>query len=181
MKRTLQRLWMRLVRTLGYPGLAGLALLVPALALAAWLPRLQRDSMDATAALAIKARAAARRLQASPRALSDGDVTREFVASFPLLEQNAADLDAILVAASHHHVALLKGEYQLKVDPSAPFMTYTATFPIRDNYATLKDFSADVLTALPHVSMDELRMTRDAAGSASLDAIVRFTFFYRSP
>ena len=60
-------------------------------------------------------------------------------------------------------------------------MVCTATFPIRNDYGTLKDFSADVLTALPHVSMDELRMTRDAAGSASLDAVVRFTLFYRSP
>jgi hypothetical protein len=28
--------------------------------------------------------------------------------------------------------------------------------------------------------MDELRLTRDSAGSTSIDAVVRFAFFYRS-
>jgi hypothetical protein len=181
MKQAFRRVWVRLLRTLGYPGLVGLGLLVPALALAAWLPHLQQDTGSVTASLANQARAAAQRLQASPRAPSDGEITREFVASFPLLEQNAADLETILTAARLHQVMLLKGEYQLKAEPNAPFMAYTATFPIHSDYATVKDFSADVLTALPHVSMDELRMTRDAAGSTSLDAVVRFTFFYRSP
>lgn len=181
MRRALKRIWMRLTRKLGYPGVLGIALLVPALALAAWLPRLKRDTNDMTVSLASKARAAARRLQDMPRTVSDVDITRDFVAGFPLLEQNSVDLEAIVTAADRHHVALLKGEYQLKTESNAPFVMYTATFPIRNDYATLKDFSADVLTALPHVSMDDLRMTRDAAGSTSLDAVVRFTLFYRSP
>ena len=74
---------------------------------------------------------------------------------------------------------LNKGEYQLKREPNAPFVTYTATFPMRNDYATFKDFAAEVLRALPHVSMDELRMARNDAGATALDSVVRFTFVYR--
>ena len=181
MKRDLKRLWLRLTRSVGYPGVAGIALLIPALALAAWLPRLQHDTQEMASSIDAKARAAARRLQAAPRALSEADIARDFVGGFPLLAQNSADLETLFTAASARHIVLLKGEYQLKTEPQAPFMMYTATYPVRGDYATLKDFSADVLTALPHVAMDELRLTRDGVANNALDATVRFTFFYRSP
>ncbi|MEP7294944.1 MAG: hypothetical protein ABI702_02065 [Burkholderiales bacterium] len=181
MKRELKRLWLRLIRSVGYPGMAGIALLIPALVLAAWLPRLKQDTQNLASSIDAKTRAAARRVQAAPRTLSEADITRDFVSGFPLLAQNSADLETLFTAASARHIMLLKGEYQLKTEPQAPFITYTATYPVRGDYATLRDFSADVLTALPNVAMDELRLTRDAVGSTALDATVRFTFFYRSP
>ena len=181
MKLGLKRLWLRLIRSVGYPGVVGIALLIPVLALAAWLPRLKQDTQEMASSIDAKTRAAGRRLQPAPRASSEADITRDFVSGFPLLAQNSADLETLFNAASVRQIVLLKGEYQLKMEPQAPFMMFTATFPVRGDYATLKDFSADILTALPHVAMDELRLTRDAVASTALDATVRFTFFYRSP
>ena len=43
---------------------------------------------------------------------------------------------------------LTKGEYQLKSEPNAAFVVYTATFPVHGDYDALKGFSADVLNAL---------------------------------
>jgi len=76
-------------------------------------------------------------------------------------------------------VELARGEYQLKSEAGTPLVTYTATFPVHTEYGALKQFTGDVLTALPHVSMDELRMARPDAGSGVLDSVVRFTFIYR--
>lgn len=180
MNRALHSVWTRTVRRVGYPGVLGILMLVPALAVAAWLPRLKHDANDATTLLAERSRAVSQRLKAMPPSVSEADMTKELVASFPAMSQSAADLETIFAVASQHRVELAKGEYQLKAEPNTPFLAYTATFPVRNDYGTVKDFSADVLTALPHASMDELRMTRDAAGSASLDAVIRFTLFYRS-
>jgi hypothetical protein len=181
MKRAFWRAWMRMRRALGYPGMAGIALLVPAAALAVWLPHFKQQTKDLTDTLHKRVGVAARQQLPGPRAPSDAEVMRDFVAGFPPLERNQADLEAIFAAAAQRKVMLPKGEYQLKVDPNSPFVSYTATFPIRSDYATLRDFSADVLTTLPHVSMDDFRMSRDAAGSTSLEAVLRFTLFYRSP
>jgi hypothetical protein len=180
MRRELRRLWIRLTRALGVSGTVAIALLIPAIGLAAWMPTFRRDAVDAAALLVVKTQLASPRAQTGTRSISDVELTREFVAGFPILEQNATDIESIFEAAKAHNVALLKGEYQLKLEPNASFVVYTATFPIRSDYGALKDFSADVLKALPHVAMDELRLTRDSAGSTSIDAVVRFTFFYRS-
>ena len=180
MKSWLWRLWVRLVRRAGYSGIAGGAILAAASALALSLPALERDTRNATASMAARSLAARQRVQSRPGPVSPTEAARVWVEGFPALSQNAADVAQVFAAAQLRHVQLPKGEYQLKAEPGAPFITYTATFPVHGDYDALKGFSADVLNTLPHVSMDELRLSRDSAGTTTLDAVVRFTFFYRS-
>ena len=157
-----------------------MALLVAALMIAAWIPRLERQGEQLRLTLATKIAAASRAGRPPPAPVPVGEQVREFIAALPPLTQNASDLEAVFQSAKRRNVALLKGEYQLKQDPQAPLVTYIATFPVHSQYSALKDFTADVLRELPNSSMDELRMTRSDAGSLTLDAVVRFTFVYRS-
>ena len=180
MRRFMWRLWLRLVRRIGYSGIIGSVVLAAGLALALALPALERDTRNATASMAASSLAARQRGQSRAVPVSPADAARVWVEGFPALSQNAADVAQVFAAAQLRHVQLPKGEYQLKAEPNAPFVTYTATFPVHGDYDALKGFSADVLNAMPHVSMDELRLSRDSAGTTTLDAVVRFTFFYRS-
>jgi len=178
--RTALWIWTRARRTLGAPGLAALALLVPAALLLSWLPQLRLESSQAESSLVAETLSARRKGPPSARPLSSADQTRQYIAEFPPMTQSASDLESVFKAAQQHHITLAKGEYQVKSDPNGAFVRYTATFPLHDDFGSVKDFSADVLTALPHAAMDELRMARDSAGGTALDAVVRFTFFYRS-
>jgi len=180
MSKTTWRLWLALVRRIGYAGIAGGLVLAAGLALAIALPTLERDTREATSAMAARALAARQQVRTAPASASPADAARAYVEGFPALSQNAADMAQVFAAAQLRHLQLPKGEYQLKAEPNAPFVMFTATYPVHADYDSLKGFSADVLSALPHVSMDELRMSRDTAGSTTLDAVVRFTFFYRS-
>ena len=180
MNRWLRRCWQRALRRVGVSGLIGLALLVPILLLALWIPRLASQADELRVALSARADAVARRAPPVRRA-PDGERVIEFVAGFPPLAQSASDLEQVFATARRRKVILLKGEYQLKPEPNTPLVSYTATFPVQIEYGALKDFAADVLTALPHASMDELRMSRADAGAGVLDSVVRFTFVYRSP
>jgi hypothetical protein len=180
MNRLMHRVWQRVARRIGYPGLLALGLLIPTAIIALWMPHLSRRADELRAALVSQADAAIRQAQPARRRLSSSDQVGEFVAGFPLLAQNSIDLEKVFATAKRRNVALLKGEYQLKHDPNGSLVFYTAAFPVRNEYGALKDFTADVLEALPHVSLDELRMARTDAGSSVLDAVVRFTFVYRS-
>ncbi|CAN5818044.1 hypothetical protein BH11PSE8_BH11PSE8_39960 [soil metagenome] len=180
MTRPPSRLWRRAQRRLGPFGLAALALLVPTLLLAAWLPRLNRESEQLRTAWATQAAHATRPAPAAPSRVPVGQQIGEFVAAFPLLAQSANDLDEVFRSAARHHLQLLRGEYQLKHDAQAPLSNYTVTLPVRSEYGAVKDFAADVLRALPNASLDELRMSRADAGSTVLESVVRFTFVYRS-
>ena len=180
MNSSLQRAWQRALRRLGPSGLIGLALLLPAVVIALALPRLDRHADELRAALAAKADTMVRMAPSPRRDISTGEQVLEYVAGFPPLTQSSADLEKVFETAKRRNVALLKGEYLLKAEANSPLVTYTATFPVRNEYGALKDFTADVLTAMPHASMDELRMTRPDAASGVLDSVVRFTFVYRS-
>jgi hypothetical protein len=181
MNQHLQRLWWRAVRQFGAPGLIALFLLVPALAIGLAIPTLTRHSDELRVTLVARAEELSKREQPVRRRMSAGEQVGEFVAGFPPLSQCAADLEQVFAAAAQRKVTLPKGDYLLKAEPNSPLVTFTATFPVRNEYGALKAFTADVLTTLPHVSMDELRMTRSDAGSGTLDSVVRFTFVYRSP
>jgi hypothetical protein len=180
MKQALLRIWLRASRRLGPAGVSGVIALLAAVGIAAALPRLHREVREATAARAAHALATQQPGLTRPVSLSPADAARGYVDGFPSLGQNAADLSRVFAAAEGRRVQLAKGEYQLKSDPNAAFVVYTATFPVHGEYDALKGFTADVLGALPHVAMDELHLTRDNAGSTTLDAVVRFTFYYRS-
>ena len=181
MRQVVSRIWLRLLRRVGPAGIAGAVALLAGIALAATVPQLRRDLREAVALRTSQAAATQQRGLAHPVSLSPADAARAYVDGFPSLGQNAADLGQVFAAAQGHHVQLAKGEYQLKADPNATFVVYTATFPVHGEYDALKGFSADVLNALPHVAMDDLHLSRDNAGSTALDAVVRFTFYYRSP
>jgi hypothetical protein len=181
MIQPVQRLWRRALRRFGIPGVIALALLLPALAIGLAIPSLYRHSDELRATLITRADEISRRAQPVRRRVSSGEQVVEFVGAFPQLSQSSSDLEQVFAAAKQHNVSLLKGDYQLKAEPNTPLVAFTATFPVRNEYGALKAFTADVLTALPHVSLDELRMARADAGTGVLDSVVRFTFIYRSP
>jgi hypothetical protein len=170
--------WLRTHRRIGWAGIAALALGVVAVGLAAWQAEVQRD------AIAMHQRVLMRRtmplpvLAAAAPASTSASVD-EWVGAFPTLAQNAADLAAIFASAEHNHVALNKGEYQLKTETGSPFVLYTASFPVRSPYGALKAFAAEVLTTLPHAGLEDVQLLRDSAGSTELESVVRFTLIYR--
>lgn len=181
MKRALLGLWHRTLRHAGPLGITGVALLMAALLLASAIPALQRQGQALRVAVAAKSATPMPAAVRIARRMPVGEQVGQFVAAFPLLSQSPSDLDAVFQSAKRHNVQLPRGEYQLKQDASAPLLIYTATFAVRTNYGAIKDFTADVLEALPNASMDELRMNRSASGSSELESVIRFSFIYRKP
>ena len=179
MSRLLLGLWRRTTRRIGATGVIGLALLLVAAAVGTAIPGLARQSDELRATLVSRADEISRKRQSVRRSVSSGEQVGEFVNAFPQLSHSADDLEQVFAAAQRYSVGLPKGEYVLKAEPNAPLVSFTATFPVRSEYGAIKAFTADVLTTLPHVSLDELRMARSDAGTGVLDAVIRFTFVYR--
>jgi hypothetical protein len=170
--------WRRIQRRIGWAGIAALFLALLGVGLAAWLVDVQRDA-DAIHQLRVTHRPVPRPVTAMATAATVQGGVDEWVGGFPTLAQNAADLAVIFASAERNHVALTKGEYQLKTESGSPFVVYTASFPVRAPYSALKAFAADVLTKLPHGGLDDLQLMRDSAGATELESVVRFTLIYR--
>ncbi len=180
MTQALLRVWRRTVRRLGYCGPIALVVVLASAAIAVWLPRLDKDLQ--LTRVDREARATLLRTRGSQplREPSRDERLLQYVEAFPLQGQMAADLGEIYASAERNNVVLLKGEYQLKAEPNSPFAAYVVTLPIHAGYGPLKAFAGSVLQALPHASLDELRLNREGTEIEVLDAVVRFTLTYRS-
>ena len=99
---------------------------------------------------------------------------------FPLADQSTADLRVIFTAAQAAHVELARGEYSVRpVEGSGGLERFDVILPVKEHYAPVKAFVADVLNKLPHASLDELRVERPGSAADQLDSRVHFTLFYR--
>lgn len=181
LQSVLRRTWKRALRRLGWPGIAGAALLIAALTLAALEPALQHAADDARAALEQRRLELEHAPPPPPSPPSAQEIARRYVAGFPTIDQNASDMERLFASAERAKIALDKGDYAVKADPSSPFVTYTVTLPVHDQYTALKEFSASVLRDNPHAALDELRMRRAEATETDVQSTVRFTFAYRRP
>ena len=99
---------------------------------------------------------------------------------FPPAAQSTTDLRVIFSAAQAAHVDLARGEYSVRmVEGSGGLERFDVILPVKERYAPVKAFVAEVLNKLPHASLDELRVERPGAAADQLESRVHFTLFYR--
>jgi len=99
---------------------------------------------------------------------------------FPPARQSTADLRVIFSAAQAAHVDLGRGEYSVRtVEGSGGLERFDVILPVKEHYAPVKAFVAEVLNKLPHASLDELRVERPGSTADQLESRVHFTLFYR--
>jgi hypothetical protein len=176
-----RRLGRRLRERLGIVGLIGMGLLLLAAVLSAYAPPLARKAQDLqTAAEHTRGLLEETRQQLAkqPGSSQQAAQLREW---FPTIDRSSADLRVMFDTAQRHRIELAKGEYALaQVADASRLQRFEVVLPIKERYGTIKAFVAEVLKAVPHASLAELRIERNAANVEVLDARVHFTLFYRA-
>jgi hypothetical protein len=180
MKNFILSVRFQLLRFLGVPGLLGLLLLSSAALTGYWLAPLantQRASLkqELRAARDSAAQASEQRRNA-PNNVAQLQSLWDWL---PPLANNAVDVQKLFDLAQQGGMVLSKADYQITIEPSAQFVRYQVTLPIKERYLTLRRFAADALNAMPHLALDELQFSRPQASADVVDAQLRFTFFYR--
>ena len=171
--------WIRF--RLGLAGIAGVALLVAAAVAMALATRTHHETAWLSAA-AEQARERLAKFGAAHPAEehTPAEQLARFQQWFPPASQSTADLRVIFTAAQSAHVDLARGEYQVRpVDGSGGLERFDVILPVKEHYAPVKAFVADVLNKLPHASLDELRVERPGSAADQLESRVHFTLFYR--
>ena len=180
-RRRFRRLGRVAIDRLGVVGLIGVGLLLLGAVLGLYAPPLARQAEELRASadrtremLEVARQRASLRPDTSQQAAS----LREWI---PTIDRANADLRAIFEAAQKSHVELAKGEYALTAaDDASQMRRFEVVLPVKDRYVTIKAFVAEVLQALPHASLAELRIERAAANVEVLDARIRFRLFYKT-
>ena len=177
-RRQAGSVWRTWRSRLGPEGLTGALLVASSIAAVAYAP-LMREDADARKAdiEALRVQLQSTR-QASPG--TGGGPVERLRALLPPMDSSTQDLRTLFAVAARHRVDVPKGDYTLHhADDGGGFARLDLVLPIKDRYVTIKALVADLLNALPHASLGELKMERPAASSPVLEARVRLTLHYR--
>jgi Tfp pilus assembly protein PilO len=86
-------------------------------------------------------------------------------------------LDKIYGAAAREGLVLEQGEYRSAPDKTGKLVRYQVTFPVKGSYLQVRRFIDGVLTDVPVAALEDVAFKREAVGSTSLEARVKFTLF----
>ncbi len=86
-------------------------------------------------------------------------------------------LKEIFALAERHALVLRQGEYRSSQDRAGGFATYQVNLPVKGRYDAIWAFAFDVLRALPHASLDDVSLRRDAIGEENVEARLRLTLY----
>lgn len=167
------------VKTLGWPGLAGLGLLLGVVLfyIGIFLPmesRLAQLRMDAaTAASSSSQLARAKRAET----LSAPEAVKAFYQHFPPKESTPDWLERIYAAAANQSLRLSQGEYKFIPGKTGKLDSYQINLPVQGSYVQIRKFIVQVLNETPVVSLDQISFKREAVGNASVDAKIRLTLY----
>jgi hypothetical protein len=171
------------VSRLGWPGLAGLAMLALALVFCASMVLPHRAERDAALENSLQLRASVRRALLHPEAQKPGRAQqlRTFYSLFPAADTLPDWLGRIYAAANRRGLPLELGQYKASRDPGARLMRYQLIFPVKGGYAAVRGFIGEVLREVPTAALDDLELKRDSIGSDVIEARLRMTLFITAP
>jgi len=175
------RPWLNyLVRHAGPAGILGLALLAAAgsyylsvvLPLETSIPQLKSEY-----AAAASNRASAGEVVRTH--MTQRDKVEGFHTFFPQREHALGWISVLYRAAERHNLQLAHGEYR----PAGPKNKHPAQMqillPVRGSYTQIRRFINGALAEIPFLALDEIDFQRSSAGSADVEAKIRFTLYLR--
>jgi Tfp pilus assembly protein PilO len=172
----------RRVDALGWPGVAGIALIV--FAAAAWLSAIvpateERDLLQLEAdKLERRTRGAA---TAGARPPTAPEQLATFYAFFPAAASTPDWLGKIHAAAAAKGLTLASGEYKIAKAGSPRLARYQITLPVQGTYPQIRGFIGAVLADVPAAVVEEVSLRRESVESAKLEARVRITLYIAAP
>lgn len=165
-------------RRLGWPGLAGAALLVLAgLFYAAVVIPERLEASDLQQRVA--AMTAAAKAGKVPAGLAAEARLATFYRSFPARSTAPTWLEKIYAAGAQAALVLDKGEYKLIPDRDARLVRYEINLPVHGSYVQVRQFIRTVLAEIPFAALNDIQIRRGAVSEPNVEARIRFILYLR--
>ncbi|MCY1341389.1 hypothetical protein D9M69_273330 [compost metagenome] len=169
------------VQRLGWPGLAGGALLLLALGYAVLgllparqaLASMERQLLEDREQLA----AAAAPTVSKPVSGASLAALEEFRRNLPAQLDATGAIDRIYGLAQEEGISLARGEYALGLDPKTRLARYQVLLPVRGSYPQLRRFLHGLQAQLPALALEEVDLQRKQIADSDLEGRVRMTLY----
>jgi hypothetical protein len=166
------------LKLLGWPGVAGVGLLVfcGAAYLSAVAPAHRAMEQAHQRALLLQGKTG--REGGGLRTAPDEQLAA-FYKFFPSGMSEPDWLEQIYQAAKEQDLALDRGDYRPVRERVGRLTRYQVTLPVRGSYPQIRKFLAAVLSEVPIVSLDGVDFARQKIGEDTVEARVRLSLFLR--
>jgi Tfp pilus assembly protein PilO len=161
---------------IGWPGMAGIALLVAAGAfyVATLLP--QQARLQELRSQSHRQRQAAQRPE-SEAPIAPAQKLAAFYGLFPAHEALPDLLEAVYGAARKQALVLEQGEYRPIKDTLGDLVRYQVTLPVRGTYPQIRKFVDGALAGVRTLSLESIQFERQKVGDPAVEAKVRFVVY----
>lgn len=161
----------RSLRSLGWPVLSGVCLVLVGIFLMVISQRLQ-VKQDALQVASLKADSSIQK--------PASELLRPMPALLPNSSDYTADLSQIFDIAKSQGIVLMKGDYH-EADPiSIAVDVRVVDLHFNENYTKLKEFLAAVLNTMPHAAVQQLRIERKDSIATRHDILLQLALVYSS-
>jgi hypothetical protein len=114
-----------------------------------------------------------------PATAPAGRSPQQFAAALPTRAEIPALLGVVLVQATESGIVLEQGKYTFSPAASSHLARYTFEFPVKADYANIRNFVNKSLAAIPALGLDKLHLERKNVGDTLVSADVGFVIYVR--
>jgi len=167
----------RLYDSLGWPGMAGiiLVLLAAGMTVSIVQPRSAQLAELKRANQSLKTRIEQAARSGIPETGSQDDLARFY--GFFDGPGTTQWLDKVYAAADAQNLVLAQGEYRMTPDRTGKLARYRISLPVKGSYVQIRRFVAQTLTDVPVAALDDISFKRETIGAAQLEAHIKLTLF----
>jgi hypothetical protein len=114
-----------------------------------------------------------------PAAVQPERSPQQFAAALPTRAQIPALMGVVLVQATDAGIVLEQGKYTFSPATSSRLARYSFEFPVKADYANIRNFIDKSLAAIPALGLDKLHVERKNVGDTLVSADVGFVIYLR--
>lgn len=164
---------------LGWPGVAGIALL---LACCVFYFSTIQQAQEKLASTRLGVLALQDQLKSAGNGqAADQHTPEEQVARFYRLFPRNKDLpqcmEKIFASAQSQGIGLEQGEYKVTRDKEGRLVRFQMTFPVRGDYPRIRKFLTSLMADIPALSLQQVKFKRQKVGDAMVEANINFVLF----
>jgi hypothetical protein len=120
-------------------------------------------------------------MQAPPLHTEAPDLLRQRWAQWPLESSHTRDLDRLVAVAQSHGVVFESGRVRRLAQADEPWVQIEMELRLNQPWSQVRAFLGGALNRMPHLALQSVRLARDDAAAARVEAQLVFRWVYRVP
>ena len=170
-----RRRWMSLF---GWPGMAGIGLMVACLVFFMAFIRPAEFRLDSARQSAIQLHKQGKHdANEASRELQPTEQLAEFYRAFPNDSDLLPGIEKIFTLAQNQNLTLDQGEYKLSRDKVGKLVRFQMVLPVKGDYPQIRKYLDSLLTEIPNIALEHLQLERRKVGDPALEATIRLALY----